>query len=454
MFNIQLEEWYEANGRDLPWRRTSDPYFIMLSEFILQQTQICQGMDYYLRFAERFPTAESLADASEEEVMRLWQGLGYYSRARHLHAAAKQIAEKGHFPKDYAFVRALPGVGDYTAAAIMSFAFGEPYAVLDGNVQRVLARHFGITEPVDTTQGKKLLRALADEMLDHERPALYNQAIMDFGALQCKPSSPLCHACPLADTCQALSMHRVDKLPLKSKRTAIRDRYLTYIYTRTKDGKILLHRRGKGDIWQGLFEFPMIESDKPLTLAEVEEKVKVKAKLELVAQDVRHQLTHQRLHADFYLLTLPTAYESTKGQGEAEKPPLTLLRSVLHCQEADACDNACDKVEYQHDDGKDTRELQVTAQTGKAASQLSLATRQASCLRAVGKLEALHERINHDEGANQIEDAREDAQATHERRSLGIATFRTARETALAAKHNHGDTGNHKEQPANATHDT
>ncbi len=319
MFNIQLEEWYEANGRDLPWRRTSDPYFIMLSEFILQQTQICQGMDYYLRFAERFPTAESLADASEEEVMRLWQGLGYYSRARHLHAAAKQIAEKGHFPKDYAFVRALPGVGDYTAAAIMSFAFGEPYAVLDGNVQRVLARHFGITEPVDTTQGKKLLRALADEMLDHERPALYNQAIMDFGALQCKPSSPLCHACPLADTCQALSMHRVDKLPLKSKRTAIRDRYLTYIYTRTKDGKILLHRRGKGDIWQGLFEFPMIESAGPLTLAEVEEKVKVKAKLELVAQDVRHQLTHQRLHADFYLLTLPTAYESTKGQWVEEK---------------------------------------------------------------------------------------------------------------------------------------
>lgn len=319
MFNIQLEEWYEANGRDLPWRRTSDPYFIMLSEFILQQTQICQGMDYYLRFAERFPTAESLADASEEEVMRLWQGLGYYSRARHLHAAAKQIAEKGHFPKDYAFVRALPGVGDYTAAAIMSFAFGEPYAVLDGNVQRVLARHFGITEPVDTTQGKKLLRALADEMLDHERPALYNQAIMDFGALQCKPSSPLCHACPLADTCQALSMHRVDKLPLKSKRTAIRDRYLTYIYTRTKDGKILLHRRGKGDIWQGLFEFPMIESAGPLTLAEVEEKVKVKAKLELVAQDVRHQLTHQRLHADFYLLTLPTAYESIKGQWVEEK---------------------------------------------------------------------------------------------------------------------------------------
>lgn len=318
-FSSHLERWYESFGRDLPWRKTSDPYLIMLSEFILQQTQICQGMDYYLCFAERFPTAESLAEANEEEVMRLWQGLGYYSRARHLHAAAKQIAKAGKFPHDYAFVRALPGVGDYTAAAIMSFAFGEPYAVLDGNVSRVLARHFGITEPIDTGQGKKLLRALADEMLDRQHPALYNQAIMDFGALQCKPASPLCEDCPLAETCQALSTHQVDKLPVKAKHTAVRDRYLTYIYMRTEDGKTLLHRRGSGDIWQGLFEFPLIESEKPLTLAEVEEKVKVKAKLELVAQDVRHQLTHQRLHADFYLLTLPTAYESTKGQWVEEK---------------------------------------------------------------------------------------------------------------------------------------
>ena len=209
MFSLQLEQWYQANGRDLPWRRTKDPYLIMLSEFILQQTQICQGMDYYLRFAERFPTAGSLAEASEEEVMRLWQGLGYYSRARHLHAAAKQIAARGCFPQDYSFVRTLPGVGDYTAAAIMSLAFGEPYAVLDGNVQRVLARHFGVGEPVDTTQGRKLLRALADEMLDRQHPALYNQAIMDFGALQCKPTSPLCSTCPLAGTCQALREHMV-----------------------------------------------------------------------------------------------------------------------------------------------------------------------------------------------------------------------------------------------------
>ena len=318
MFKVQLETWYNSHGRDLPWRHTRDPYLIMLSEFILQQTQIVQGMDYYLRFAERFPTTERLAEASEEEVMRLWQGLGYYSRARHLHAAAKQITEAGHFPQDYDFVRNLPGIGDYTAAAIMSFAFDEPYAVLDGNVQRVLARHFGISEPVDTTKGKKLLRALADEMLDRQHPALYNQAIMDFGALQCKPASPICEACPLAETCLALQEHLVEKLPVKAKHTAVRDRYLTYIYMRTEDGQTLLHRRGSGDIWQGLFEFPLIESEKPLTTAEIERLLpcgKYRGELQLIAQNVLHQLTHQRLHADFYRFTLPSAaQENAKGK--------------------------------------------------------------------------------------------------------------------------------------------
>lgn len=345
-FATHLEQWYASFGRDLPWRRTGDPYLIMLSEFILQQTRVAQGMSYYLRFAQRFPTAESLAAASEEEVMRLWQGLGYYSRARHLHAAAKQIAGAATFPADYSFVRALPGVGDYTAAAIMSFAFGQPYAVLDGNVQRVLARHFGIAEPIDSTKGKKLFRALSDELLDRRHPALYNQAVMDFGAMQCKPVSPLCDTCPLADTCQALAEHMVDKLPVKSKRTAIRDRYLTYIYTRTREGLVFLCRRGSGDIWQGLFEFPMTESERPLKMAEVEERLRAwwsgaspqsslpvgegemlnglpachlntdgarEWSLSLIASDVRHQLTHQRLHADLYLLSLPHAIENIKG---------------------------------------------------------------------------------------------------------------------------------------------
>ena len=328
MFNIQLENWYKTHGRDLPWRQTSDPYLIMLSEFILQQTQVSQGMDYYLRFAERFPTVESLAGASEEEVLRLWQGLGYYSRARHLHAAAKLVEAAGHFPQDYGFVRALPGVGDYTAAAIMSFAFGEPYAVLDGNVQRVLSRHFGISEPIDTTQGRKLLRTLADEMLDRKHPALYNQAIMDFGALQCKPAAPVCESCPLAETCQALQDHTVDKLPVKAKRTAVRDRYLIYIYVRTTEGETLIHRRGSGDIWQGLFEFPLIESEKPMSIAEVEQQINrhlpfANYQLQLVARDVRHQLTHQRLHADFYCLTLPQGAMSN-GQWIMDNGKLTI----------------------------------------------------------------------------------------------------------------------------------
>ena len=318
-FSSILGQWYGAHGRDLPWRRTRDPWLIMLSEVILQQTQVSQGTDYYLRFARRFPTPQLLAEADEEEVMRLWQGLGYYSRARHLHAAAKLIAEAGRFPADYGFVRALPGIGDYTAAAIMSLAFGQPYAVLDGNVQRVLARHFGITEPVDAGEGRKLIRALADEMLDRQHPALYNQAIMDFGALQCKPSAPLCTSCPLSETCFALHHHLVDTLPRKAKRIAVRDRYLTYIYVRTRDGQTLLRRRGSGDIWQGLFEFPLIETAKPLHVDEAENAVRADFRLSvpalhLVAKDVRHQLTHQRLHADFYSLTLPSAVETLPGR--------------------------------------------------------------------------------------------------------------------------------------------
>lgn len=334
-FFTKIEIWYEANGRDLPWRNTKDPYLILLSELILQQTQVCQGTDYYLQFAEKFPTAEHLANANEEEVMRMWQGLGYYSRARHLHAAAKRIASEGCFPRDYTFVRGLPGVGEYTAAAIMSFAFDEPYAVIDGNVGRVLARYAGISEPIDTTQGKKLLRVLADEMLDKQRPALYNQAIMDFGALLCKPAAPLCESCPLAENCQALQQHIVDKLPYKSKRPTVRDRYLTYIYARTADGKTVLRRRGRGDIWQGLFEFPLIESEKPLTIAEAEEKIKdifhvTEFSLHFVANNVLHQLTHQRLHADLYILELPTVEEK-----EERHPIFDESRKEIWVKESD-----------------------------------------------------------------------------------------------------------------------
>lgn len=212
IFSGTLLDWYAENKRDLPWRNTTDPYLIWISEIILQQTRVAQGYEYFLRFIKRFPDVVSLAAASEDEVMKYWQGLGYYSRARNLHAAAKSM--KGTFPKTYAEVRALKGVGDYTAAAICSFAYDMPYAAVDGNVYRVLSRYFGIDVPIDSTEGKKTFTALAGEVLDKSRPADYNQAIMDFGAVQCTPQSPNCLFCPLSGSCRALSEGKVQQLPV------------------------------------------------------------------------------------------------------------------------------------------------------------------------------------------------------------------------------------------------
>ena len=214
-FADKLIVWYEDNKRDLPWRDTKDPYRIWISEIILQQTRVAQGYDYFVRFMERFPDVFTLAQADEDEVMKYWQGLGYYSRARNLHAAARSMAENGGFPTTYQEVRALKGVGEYTAAAICSFAYDMPYAVVDGNVYRVLSRWMGIETPIDSTQGKKLFAQVAQELMDQKRPALYNQAIMDFGALQCTPASPDCLFCPLADSCLALAKGKVDALPVK-----------------------------------------------------------------------------------------------------------------------------------------------------------------------------------------------------------------------------------------------
>ena len=221
-----LLDWYADNKRDLPWRGTTDPYRIWISEIILQQTRVVQGYEYFLRFIRRFPDVRTLASASEDEVLKYWQGLGYYSRARNLHAAAKSM--NGKFPESYQEVRALKGVGDYTAAAICSIAYNMPYAVVDGNVYRVLSRYCGIDVPIDSTEGKKLFAALADEMLDKSRPATYNQAIMDFGAIQCTPQSPNCMFCPLADSCSALSKGQVMQLPVKQHRTKTFNRYFNY----------------------------------------------------------------------------------------------------------------------------------------------------------------------------------------------------------------------------------
>lgn len=309
-FSSILENWYARNGRyDLPWRKVSDPYLIWISETILQQTRVAQGYEYYLRFIERFPDVRSLAAASEDEVLKLWQGLGYYSRARNLHCAAKTIAGAGTFPTTYEGIRKLKGIGDYTAAAISSFAFHLPHAVVDGNVYRVLSRIFGITTPIDTTAGKKEFTALANELLDKQRPHLYNSAIMDFGALQCTPKSPGCTDCPFAGSCHAQQSGCISELPVKSKKIIVSDRYFVYVYIESEDG-LLLRRRKKGDIWQGLYEPYLMEFEKQPEEPEILSRIRtifpvVEGCLQPIVQKMKHVLTHRRLWIDGYRLQLP-----------------------------------------------------------------------------------------------------------------------------------------------------
>lgn len=292
-FANTIISWFQENGRALPWRETKDPYAIWLSEIILQQTRIAQGWEYWERFMAQYPKVEDLAAASEDDVLRLWQGLGYYSRARNLHAAAKQIVVLGKFPDTLENIKALKGVGDYTAAAIGSFAFDIPAAVVDGNVYRVLSRYFGIDTPINSTQGKKEFAALAQSLIPASDAAAYNQGMMDFGAIQCTPQSPKCLLCPLAETCVALREGRVEKLPVKLKTLKVQTRRLAYIYIRC-NGEIAIHRRGEGDIWQGLWE--------PYNVSDLSALPTFDAPLVLKAKDVKHVLTHRILLADFYLL--------------------------------------------------------------------------------------------------------------------------------------------------------
>ena len=291
-FTTTILQWFQANGRTLPWRETRDPYAIWLSEIILQQTRIEQGRPYWERFMKRWPTVEALAQATEDEVLREWQGLGYYSRARNLHTAAQQVVAMGGFPTTLEGIKALKGVGDYTAAAIGSIAFDLPAAVVDGNVYRVLSRYFGIDTPINTTVGKKEFTELAQDLLlpalnrEGKGAGLFNQAMMDFGATQCTPSSPNCPSCPLADSCVALREGRISELPVKQNTLKIKERHLTYVYIRCK-GQTALHRRPAGDIWQGLYE-PWLAEEVPCGAV-------------LLRQRVKHVLTHRILYADFYL---------------------------------------------------------------------------------------------------------------------------------------------------------
>lgn len=309
VFSRVLLDWYAEHRRELPWRETKDPYRIWISEIILQQTRVVQGYEYFLRFVERFPDLAALAEADEDEVMKYWQGLGYYSRARNLHAAARSM--NGVFPRTYEGVRALKGVGDYTAAAICSIAYDMPYAVVDGNVYRVLSRYFGVEVPIDSVQGKKLFASLAQEMLDEKHAALYNQAIMDFGAIQCTPQSPSCMFCPLADSCSALATGKVALLPIKQYRTKTTDRYFTYIYM-CVGGQMLLRKRTGNDIWRNLYELPLIETDHQMTVEELllaSELKELGANVEPIVRPlqigVKHVLSHQIIHADFYEMIFP-----------------------------------------------------------------------------------------------------------------------------------------------------
>ncbi|GGG24055.1 A/G-specific adenine glycosylase [Dokdonia pacifica] len=295
----------------MPWRQTTDPYRIWLSEIILQQTRVAQGLPYYLKFTETFPTVHDLANASEEEVLKLWQGLGYYSRGRNLHAAAKYIVEdcEGIFPNTYKELLKLKGVGDYTASAIASISFNEPTAVVDGNVYRVLSRYFGIDTPINSTQGIKEFKALAQELIDIEQPANFNQAIMEFGAIQCKPQNPYCLHCIFNDSCVALQKNSINTLPVKLKKIKVKNRYLNYLVFKSSDHKTIIERRtGKG-IWQGLYQFPMIEGEFDVSrFRESELFLKKTAAYTIKSieqhniKPIVHKLSHQHLHTIFWII--------------------------------------------------------------------------------------------------------------------------------------------------------
>jgi len=317
-FSRALLPWYRENQRPLPWRTSPDPYRIWLSEVILQQTRVDQGMQYWQRFVERFPTVTKLAKASEDEVLRLWQGLGYYSRARNLRTAAQQVVEEhgGQFPSDHTALLKLKGVGDYTASAIASICFGLPEPVVDGNVFRVLARVFGIATPIDSTIGKREFRTLAAELISHEHPGDHNQAVMELGATVCTPKTPRCGECPLARKCIAMAEGRIAELPVKAGKTKTRTRHFNYLHIEGKSGIHLRKRTGK-DIWQGLWELPMIEASRALSKQAFTRALKSEHgagwKTKAGQGPVKHVLSHQIIHAVFWEVQAPKRFSAPKG---------------------------------------------------------------------------------------------------------------------------------------------
>lgn len=310
-FSNKLLHWYDnAEKRDLPWKKNADPYHIWLSEIMLQQTRVEQGTPYFIKFTATYPNITELANASEDEILKLWQGLGYYARARNMHFSAKTVRDRyeGIFPSEYEQIRALKGVGDYSAAAIASFAFGLPYAVVDGNVYRVLSRFFGIETPIDSAEGKKIFQQLASELLNKNRPGDYNQAIMDFGATLCKPTNPLCSECPLTKNCEALKNQKIDILPVKGKKMTKRKRFFYYFVWKSPEDKTIIRKRGKGDIWTGLYDFPLIETEKEEKILVLRQSnywntwlkdISIEKKSVKFSTTYRQLLTHQNILAIF-----------------------------------------------------------------------------------------------------------------------------------------------------------
>lgn len=313
-FTKKLTDWYLVSKRDLPWRNTTNPYYIWLSEIILQQTQVNQGLPYYNAFTSTFPTVFDLANANETQVLKLWQGLGYYSRARNLHASAKYIVNElnGEFPNTFSEIIKLKGVGDYTASAIASICFNKVTAVVDGNVYRTLARLYDIDTPINTGKGFKVFKALAQELIDKKNPATFNQAIMEFGARQCKPKSPDCTVCPFNNSCLALKKNKIEQLPVKVKAAKVKKKHFNFVVIISKDNRTLLEqRKGKG-IWQNLYQFPLIETPKEINTESIEIELQSFTKLKEKVYNVSlynetpivHKLSHQHLFTKFWIVTL------------------------------------------------------------------------------------------------------------------------------------------------------
>lgn len=313
LFSQLLLNWYHQNNRDLPWRTTSDPYLIWISEIILQQTRVIQGLDYYNRFVQKWPTVADLAEASEQDVLKMWQGLGYYSRARNLLSTAKTITEiyKGVFPQSAAMLQNLKGIGKYTSAAIASNAFNEKVAAVDGNVLRFVTRFRGIDTPIDSNSCKKSVQNFVDEMIDEQNPGIFNQAMMEFGALYCTPNQPGCEICPFSQECEAYKHNLVNQLPVKKQKTVVRTRYFNYlvfIVSEADQDYVYLQKRIGNDIWKGLYEFPLIETTEAVRFEDVRNNVDfpLENSFTLIREshNIKHQLTHQTIFANFFIIKL------------------------------------------------------------------------------------------------------------------------------------------------------